>query len=60
MKEAEFRFDSLSAHMNSLKTNIAFAAEDCTAVIKKISYDSFTNSFVGLVPPLNDGIPTTL
>lgn len=35
-------------------------AEDCTAVIKKISYDSLTNSFVGLVPHLNDGIPTTL
>ncbi|CAF1291390.1 unnamed protein product [Rotaria magnacalcarata] len=60
MKEAEFRFDSLSAHTNSLKTNIAFAAEGCTAVIKKISYDSLTNSFVGLVPHLNDGIPTTL
>ncbi|CAF1300736.1 unnamed protein product [Rotaria sordida] len=60
INEAEFRFDSLATHMNSLKTNIAFAAEDCTAVIKKISYDTLTNSFVGFSAPLNDGIPAAL
>ncbi|CAF1233647.1 unnamed protein product [Rotaria magnacalcarata] len=60
INEAEFRFDLLEAHMNSLKTNIAFAAEDCTAVIKKTSYDTHTNSFVGFSAPLSDGIPTPL
>ncbi|CAF5021647.1 unnamed protein product [Rotaria magnacalcarata] len=60
MKEAEFRFDSLSIHMNSLKTNIAVATEDCIEVMKKISYDNLTNSFVDLVPSLSNGIPTNL
>ena len=45
MKEAEFRFNSLATHMNSLQTNIAFASEDCTAVIKKISYGNYTKVF---------------
>ncbi|CAF1381209.1 unnamed protein product [Rotaria sp. Silwood1] len=58
--EAEFRFDSLATHMKSVKTNIAFAAEDCTSVIKKISYDTLTNSFAGFSVPLNDRIPATL
>ena len=43
MKEAEFRFNSLATHMNSLQTNIAFASKDCTAVITKIFYDNYTN-----------------
>ncbi|CAF2950946.1 unnamed protein product [Rotaria sp. Silwood2] len=60
INEADFRFNSLKAHMNSLNTTIAFASEDCTAVIKKISYDSLTNSFVGFVTPSNNGIPLDL
>ncbi|CAF1620840.1 unnamed protein product [Rotaria magnacalcarata] len=60
IKEGEFRFDSLATHMQSLETNIAFASEDSTVVIKKVSYDSHTNSFVGFELPLNDGIPTIL
>lgn len=60
INEAEFRYDLLVTHMNSLQTTVAFASEDCTAVIKKISYDSHTNSFVGLSTPLNNGIPIKL
>ncbi|CAF3519857.1 unnamed protein product [Rotaria socialis] len=60
IKEGEFRFDSLATHMKSIETNIAFASEDSTVVIKKVCYDSHTNSFVGFVLPLNDGIPATL
>ncbi|CAF4170964.1 unnamed protein product [Rotaria sp. Silwood2] len=57
INQAEFRYDLLATHMDSLKTAIAFASEDCTPVIKKISYDSLTNSFVGFPTPLNNGIP---
>jgi len=60
VNEANFRFTPLVTHMNSLNTTIAFASEDCTAVIKKISYDNLTNSFVGFVTPSNNGIPTDL
>jgi hypothetical protein len=60
INEGDFRFDSLEAHMNSVKTTIAFASEDATAVIKKISYDNATNSFVGFSIPLRNGLPIPL
>ncbi|CAF2146026.1 unnamed protein product [Rotaria magnacalcarata] len=60
INEAEFRFDHLMKHINSLKTTIAFVSEDCTTVIKKISYDTFTDSFIGFSIPLKNGIPIKL
>ncbi|CAF4504216.1 unnamed protein product, partial [Rotaria sp. Silwood2] len=58
--EADFRFDSLATHMNTVETNISFASEDCTAVVKKISYDNATNSFIGFTTPLKNGLPIPL
>ena len=37
----------------------AFAAEDATAAISKVSYDTLSNSFVGFNTPFARGIPPT-
>lgn len=56
--EGEFRFDSMKNHFESMKVKYAFAAEDCTSVIRKVCYDRWSNSFVGFCPQLqNDGFP---
>ena len=56
--EGEFRFDSLRTHFQSIKSIYAFTAEDCTGVIRKVTYDSSSNSFVGFAPQLtHDGFP---
>jgi len=38
-------------------TKYGFASEDSTRIVKKITYHSNTNSFVGFCTPLDDGIP---
>jgi len=56
--EGEFRFDSMKSHFESMEVKYAFGAEDCTGVIRKVCYDSWSNSFVGFCPRLqNDGFP---
>lgn len=56
--EGEFRFDSMKNQFESMKVKYAFAAEDCTSVIRKVCYDGWSNSFVGFCPRLqNDGFP---
>ena len=55
--EGEFRFNELSQYSNSINVFFAFASEDCTGVIRRINYDAVTDSFVGFVTPLADGIP---
>jgi len=58
LKEGEFRFDSMQNHLKSMIVNYAFASEDCTGIIKKVSYDRQSNSFIGFTLPLrNDGLP---
>ena len=56
--EGDFRFDYMKNHFESMKVKYAFAAEDCTSVIRKVCYDRCSNSFVGFCPRLqNDGLP---
>lgn len=56
--EGEFRFESMGVYFQSIRSKYAFAAEDCTGVIRKVCYDSLSNSFIGFAPQLNhDGFP---
>ncbi|CAF4364417.1 unnamed protein product [Rotaria sp. Silwood2] len=57
ISEAEFRFDELQNKLKNLNIQYAFGSEDMTSVIKKIKYDSITNTFVGFPTPLAHGIP---
>lgn len=58
MTEGEFRFDLLRDYFNVNKCRFAFACEDSTSVIPRISYDVQCDSFVGLSAPLdNNGTP---
>lgn len=53
LTEAEFKFESVQ----QLHSGFAFCSEDTTGVIRKVEYDSSTNSFTGFPTPLVDGIP---
>ncbi|CAF1682398.1 unnamed protein product [Rotaria magnacalcarata] len=54
--EAEFRYDALNHHHNSLNYQITVSSEDSTAVVKKVSYNAATNTFGGFATPLENGI----
>ena len=51
--EAEFKFQSLE----QFNSGFGFCSEDTTGVLRKIEYDSLTNSFVGFSTPITGGIP---
>ncbi|CAF4993234.1 unnamed protein product, partial [Rotaria sp. Silwood1] len=51
--EAEFNFESL----RQCHSQFGFCSEDTTGIIRKVEYDSKTNSFVGFVTPIDHGIP---
>jgi hypothetical protein len=53
LNEAEFKFESLQ----QFHSGFGFCSEDTTGVIRKVEYDSPTNSFIGFTTPLVDGIP---
>ena len=54
--EGRFRFESMRSYFKSINVKYAFASEDCTGIIKKVSYDRQSNSFVGFCPELqSDG-----
>jgi hypothetical protein len=53
LTEAEFKFESLQQY----SSGFAFCSEDTTGVIRKLEYDSPTNSFIGFATPIIDGIP---
>ncbi|CAF2945322.1 unnamed protein product [Rotaria sp. Silwood2] len=57
ISEAEFRFDQLQKHFDDLNVQYAFGSEDATSIIKKIKYDSTTNTFNGFATPLDHGVP---
>ena len=58
LTEGEFRFDALQEYLTTIDVHFVFLSEDCTGVIKKVSYDAKSNSFVGFSPPLDrDGLP---
>ncbi|CAF1253593.1 unnamed protein product [Rotaria sp. Silwood1] len=57
MYEAHFRFDAMHDYFSSNGFTFAFAAEDATGVISKVTYDSMSNSFIGFDTPLAHGQP---
>ena len=57
IEEGEFRYNLLFDYLLSQKTKFIFAAEDCTAVVPRITYDVQTNTFIGFTPNLEDGLP---
>jgi hypothetical protein len=54
LTEADFKFESLQQY----SSGFAFCSEDTTGVIRKVEYDSSTNSFIGFATPIIDGIPS--
>ncbi|CAF1143938.1 unnamed protein product [Rotaria sordida] len=57
LQEGEFRYDAMSDYLSSKRSKFVFAAEDCTSVIPKITYNVQSNTFTGFTPPLKDGLP---
>ena len=57
LTEGQFRFDTLKQYLDTLNVRFGFCAEDCTGVIKKVQYDVTTNSFIGFVTKLSNGVP---
>ncbi|CAF3778359.1 unnamed protein product [Rotaria sp. Silwood1] len=51
--EAEFNFGSLW----HCRSHFGFCSEDITGIIRKVEYNSKTNSFVGFATPINHEIP---
>ena len=54
LAEAEFKFQSLQ----QFDSGFEFWSEDTTGVLRKVGYDSSTNSFVGFSTPVVDGVPS--
>lgn len=57
MIEGEFRFQSMQEYSKSSKCNYVFIAEDATSATCRVDYDATLNAFIGLSPPLVDGLP---
>jgi hypothetical protein len=57
MVEGDFRYNLMSDYLSLHKTNLIFASEDCTAVVRRIVYNVQLNEFIGFVPHIEDGLP---
>ena len=57
LSEGAYRYDAMARHMSLMNSKFAFCAEDCTAVVRKIHYNSHANTFVGFVPDFRNGFP---
>ncbi|CAF2099824.1 unnamed protein product [Rotaria magnacalcarata] len=57
INEGDFRYDLMCDYLSLQKTNFIFASEDCTGVIPQIIYNVQSNTFIGFVPHLEDGLP---
>ena len=55
--EGEFRYDDLKNHQRSYQYQLAVSSEDCTAAVKKVTYNAFTDTFSGFSTPHTRGIP---
>ncbi|CAF1416682.1 unnamed protein product [Adineta steineri] len=55
--EAKFRYEESKTYLESIQCNYIFLSEDCSAIIPRIEYDSYSNTFNGFVTPIIDGIP---
>ncbi|CAF1375253.1 unnamed protein product [Adineta ricciae] len=58
LSEGQFNYDYAHEYFQLNKSTIGFCAEDCTAIIPKITYDTKSNAFIGFSLPLDkNGIP---
>ena len=57
INEDEFRFDVLREYFQRIGVRYAFGSEDCSGVVRRISYDQTTNSFTGFATPLFNELP---
>ncbi|CAF1168333.1 unnamed protein product [Rotaria sp. Silwood1] len=57
ISEGEFRFDQIQKHFDRLNVKYAFGSEDCTGIVKRIKYDSITDTFTGFPSLLDRGVP---
>ena len=53
ISEVEFKFGTL----RQCHSQFGFCSEDTTGIIRKVEYNSKTNSFVGFATPIDHGIP---
>ncbi|CAF4571727.1 unnamed protein product, partial [Didymodactylos carnosus] len=58
IEEGKFQIDHLLKHASVIDCRYGFMSEDCTGVIRKIEYDSATNTFIGFSAPLISGLPS--
>lgn len=56
--EGGFQYSRFLESVQPLGCKYVFCSEDCTAVIPKVTYDSYSNSFVGFTLPLKNGFPS--
>ncbi|CAF3835585.1 unnamed protein product [Rotaria sp. Silwood1] len=57
LTEGKFRFNKMAKYLNSFGVQYTYCAEDCTDVVRRIKYDTHTNSFIGFSTPLSGGVP---
>ncbi|CAF3385348.1 unnamed protein product [Rotaria sp. Silwood2] len=58
LTEGLFNYEKASDYFNSIQSTIGFIAEDTTAVVSKVTYDTTSNKFIGFALPLdNNGFP---
>ncbi|CAF1417022.1 unnamed protein product, partial [Didymodactylos carnosus] len=58
IEEGKFQIDHLLKHASVIDCRYGFISEDCTGVIRKIEYDSATNTFIGFSTPLISSLPS--
>jgi hypothetical protein len=58
LTEGLFNYNGVGDYFNLNQSTLGFCAEDCTAVVPKITYDTRANTFTGFSLPLdNNGMP---
>ncbi|CAF1299345.1 unnamed protein product [Didymodactylos carnosus] len=58
IEEDKFQIDRVLKHASVIDCQYGFMSEDCTGVIRKIKYDSATDTFIGFSTPLISGLPS--
>ena len=57
LQEGQYRYEAMYDYLSWKRSKFVFAADDCTSVIPKITYNIHSNTFTGFTPPLKDGLP---
>ena len=53
LTEGLFNYDGIQNYFNPYQSKLGFIAEDATAVVPKVTYDSTSNTFIGFALPLD-------